>query len=198
MYGLIGAVVAGVLWGAWGGVPAPLGRSLDSVIQAVLLLLVFGIGLELGQNPQGKESLRALGGKALGFPLLVGAVSLGAAIPVGWLLGLRWNEAGAIGAGCGFYSLTGVLATELHSAELGTLAFLANLGRELLALLLIPLLARHVTPFAAVAVGGATAMDTTLPLIDRCTAGQMTPLALLQGLVLTGGVPLVVPLLLRL
>lgn len=197
MVRLIGAVVAGVLWGIWGWLPVPSTLFLDSAIQAILLLLVVGIGLELGQGSQGRDSLRALGSKFLGFPLAIGAASLLAAIPVGWLLGFRWNEAGAIGAGCGFYSLTGILATELHSAELGTVAFLANLGRELLALLCIPLLARYVTPFAAVAAGGATATDTTLPLIDRCTEGQMTALALLQGVVLTGAVPIMVPLLLR-
>jgi uncharacterized membrane protein YbjE (DUF340 family) len=194
---LIGAVVAGVLCGAWGWLPEAAALRLDKVIWAILLLMLFGIGLELGQNPQAGESLRAFGAKALLFPLVVGLASLLGTIPVGWVLGLRWNEAGAIGVGCGYYSLTGVLVTELHSAQLGTVAFLANLGRELLALLLIPFLARHVTPFAAVAVGGATAMDTTLPLIDRSTEGQMTALAVVQGLVLTGAVPLGVPLLLR-
>ncbi|MCL4426688.1 MAG: lysine exporter LysO family protein, partial [Firmicutes bacterium] len=78
---------------------------------------------------------------------------------------------------------------------LGTMAFLANLLRELLALLLIPLVARRLGKVMAVAPAGATAMDSTLPVISRFTDPQTAVIAFLSGAALTAISPFLIPFL---
>ena len=73
----------------------------------------------------------------------------------------------AIGSGFGYYSLSSIFITQYRGAELGTIALLANIFREILTLLCAPLLAKYFGKLAPISVGGATTMDTTLPIITR-------------------------------
>jgi len=102
------------------------------------------------------------------------------------------------GAGVGWYSLSGVLVAKLHSPALGALAFLTNLFRELLAFLLVPLLSARLGVLAAIAPCGATAMDTTLPVIQRVAGPTAAMVAFLTGAVLSAIVPILIPVLIRL
>ena len=77
----------------------------------------------------------------------------------------------AIGSGFGYYSLSSIFITEYKGAELGTIALLANIMREILTLLCAPLLAKYFGKLTPISMGGATTMDTTLPIIT-CTSGQ--------------------------
>ena len=53
-------------------------------------------------------------------------------------------------------------------------------------------------PAAALAPGGATTMDTTLPIIARTMGSEAALLAFASGATLTVLVPILVPLLIRL
>lgn len=72
---------------------------------------------------------------------------------------------------------------------------MTNVLRELMAFLMIPFVARHFGRYAAVAPSGATAMDTTLPVIARATDDETALIAVISGVVLTALVPVLVPLL---
>lgn len=48
----------------------------------------------------------------------------------------------AVGSGFGYYSLSSIFITEYRGAELGTIALLANIVRELIVLLCAPLLVK--------------------------------------------------------
>jgi len=87
---------------------------------------------------------------------------------------------------------------KLHSPELGALAFLTNLFRELLAFLFVPVLSARLGMLTAIAPCGATAMDTTLPLIQRTAGPTAAVIAFLSGLVLSLVVPILIPALVRL
>ena len=121
--------------------------------------------------------------------------SIAGTVIMGLLLGAPAAESAALGAGFGWYSFSGVLLTRLHSLELGTLAFLTNVSREVLAILLIPLVARYGGAHAALAPGGATTMDVTLPFIVKFAGSDMALLAFINGLTLTILVPILIPLL---
>ncbi len=77
----------------------------------------------------------------------------------------------AVGAGFGYYSLSSIFIADFRGAELGTVALLCNVMRELFTLLAAPLVARWFGPLAAVSIGGATTFDTTLPIITQ-SAGK--------------------------
>jgi len=129
-------------------------------------------------------------------PAAVAAGSLlgaGLAAPV---LAMPLKEVLAVGAGLGWYSLSGPLIAQIYNAELGTIAFLANMSRELLAFVIIPLVARIAGSVAAIAPGGATAMDSTLPVVTKVTDSKTGLMAFVSGLVLTLVVPVLIPFIL--
>ena len=63
-----------------------------------------------------------------------------------------------------------------------TISFLSNVFREVLTFLLVPVLAgRNV--YTAIAPAGATAMDTTLPLLSKYTDSKTAILAFVSGVI---------------
>lgn len=59
----------------------------------------------------------------------------------------------AVGSGFGYYSLSSIFITEYKGAELGTIALLANISREILTLLAAPLLVRWFGNLAPISAG---------------------------------------------
>ena len=100
----------------------------------------------------------------------------------------------AVGSGMAYYSLSSVLITESRGADLGVVALLANIMREILTLLLAPLMARYVNPLAPIAAGGATTMDTTLPIITRASGNGYMPVSIYHGFIADLSVPFLVAL----
>ncbi|EKP95206.1 lysine exporter LysO family protein [Thermaerobacter subterraneus] len=181
----------GVAGGPEGSAPlvAAAGRLAAAGSGYALLLLMALYGYEFGRQwPATRESLRAVRGKALLLPLLGAAGSLAG----GWLAGRLTGEppalALAVAAAFGWYSMAGVLVAQLWGPAAGALAFLANVMRELLTVVAVPFLARLAgrRSWLAVLPGGATTMDTTLPVIAAAArdAGT-TALAFVHGLILT-------------
>ena len=99
-----------------------------------------------------------------------------------------------MGAGFGYYSLSSIFITEYKGAELGTVALLANIIRELLTLLLAPLLARWFGPLAPISAGGATTMDTTLPVITQASGQRFVVVSIYHGFLVDFSVPFLVTL----
>lgn len=189
------AVLGGVFCG-WALLPPAVLPALDAVVTGLLAALVFFVGIDIGSNRNAWRQAAALGPRLLLVPASVAAGSLAGAALAGPLLAMPVKEAMAVGAGFGWYSLSGVLIAGIHSVELGTLAFLANVAREIMAFLLIPLLAAPLGKMAAIAPGGATTMDSTLPLITRVTDARTALIAFISGLLLTAAVPLLIPFIL--
>jgi uncharacterized membrane protein YbjE (DUF340 family) len=133
--------------------------------------------------------------KVLLIPLgtVLGSVLAGGLL--GLALGIPVNEAAAVASGLGYYSVSSGILTGLDGAGLGALAFIANVFRELLALIITPFIAKFISPYCAVTPGGATSMDTTLGIISRSTNEEVTVLAMLHGVILTVAVPILVPFL---
>ena len=94
-----------------------------------------------------------------------------------------------MGAGFAYYSLSSILISQAVGSELGTVALICNVLREALTLLLVPLAARFLAPPAVIAMGGATTMDTTLPILARTLGSQWVFVALVHAIVLDFSVP---------
>lgn len=190
------SILLGELLGRW-VLPVALIGHLDTLTTAALCLMLAGIGVDLGSQKEAWYRLRSMGWRIMLVPFLVAAGSLGGAVLAGVFLGMPLKEASAIGAGFGWYSLSGVLLSKIYSVEAGALAFLTNIMREVISFVLIPLLAVKIGRLAAVAPGGATTMDTTLPLIAKSTDADTAVIALINGTTLSAMVPLLVPLLIN-
>lgn len=100
----------------------------------------------------------------------------------------------AVSSGFGYYSLSSMLITEMRNVELGTVALMYNVLREVTTLLFAPLLMRLFGPLAPISIGGATTADTTLPVISRVSGTQFAPIAIFHGLIVDLSVPFLVPI----
>jgi uncharacterized membrane protein YbjE (DUF340 family) len=191
------SVSLGIAGGALGLLPAAYIASLNPIAEFALGVILLGIGAEMGHNRQAWRALKRLGPRVFLVPAGIAIGSIAGAALMGSLLGLPANEAMAVGAGFGWYSLSGVLLAQIYSVSTGALAFLSNVFRELIAVVLMPLLALRLAPAVALAPGGATTMDTTLPIIARCMGSEAALIAFASGATLTALVPMLVPILIR-
>lgn len=165
--------------------------------QSVLWVLMFVVGVGVGSDKALVARMRGLSRGVFLVPVLVAAGSiLGALLVSLFLKALQPAEAMAVGAGFGYYSLSAILIAGLHGEELAVVAMLANIVRELLTLVLAPWWVRWFGRLALVGAGGATAMDTTLPVVLKYSGQEWTVVAVFSGLVLSLLVPVLVPLLL--
>lgn len=191
---IIGSVFLGIIFGKLGLFVDAI-NNLDLLTTLLLNFLLFVVGLDLGHNKAVWKKFTQLGWKIILLPFSIALGSIIGAALVAWVVNLEITEAMAVGAGFGWYSLSGVLLAKLSSVELGTIAFLSNVFRELMAVILIPIIASRFGGLAAVAPGGATTMDTTLPIISKAAGQEMVIIAFINGIVLTSLVPIIVPFL---
>ncbi|MDP3486678.1 MAG: lysine exporter LysO family protein [Bacillota bacterium] len=188
---LLSTVLMGILAGRY-LMPVLLVPELGAYAMWLLLLVLVGIGVELGASSSLLERLKRMQPLNLLLPftsalgsllgVAVGAMILGVRIPVGL----------SIGAGFGWYSLSSVLLSEVAGTQIAALAFLTNVVRELIAIPVIPTLVRLNFGVAAITPGGATTMDTTLAIISRVTNEETTLVAFYHGVVLSLLVPVLV------
>lgn len=161
-----------------------------------LCLLMFCVGISVGNNPQIISSFKTLSPRFFLLPVLTVLGTLGGCY-VSSLFFERHSalDCMAVGAGFGYYSLSSIIITEYKSAELGTIALLSNIMREIIALLAAPFLVKYFGKLAPISVGGATTMDTTLPIITRCSGQEYIVVSIFHGCTLDFLVPFLVTLL---
>ena len=153
------------------------------------------VGASIGSDPQTLQNFRTLNPRLVLLPLCTIFGTLVATSLVSLLLGQRsLTDCLAVGSGFAYYSLSSIFITEYRGAELGTIALLSNISRELITLLAAPLLVRWFGRLAPIAAGGATTMDTTLPVIARTSGNDLVVVSLFHGFVVDFSVPFLVTL----
>lgn len=191
--------IAGCLLGAYRWLPEFL---LENDITVYLLyLLMFQVGISIGSDKKLKNLIKSIDIKLLLVPLatVVGTLSFSAL--AAFFLS-KWNvwNCMAVGSGFAYYSLSSILITQLEApqmgwalaTELGTIALLANIMRELFTLLFAPLMVKYFGKFAPICAGGATTIDTTLPIITRYSGNDMVFIAIIHGVIVDFSVPFLV------
>lgn len=159
----------------------------------VLCALMFSVGMSIGCDSTTLRSFRQLNPRMALLPFVTIAGTLAGAMASSVVLPHReLSDCLAVGSGMGYYSLSSIFITEYRGAELGTVALLANIFRELAALLLAPFLARRFGKLAPISVGGATTMDTTLPVITRSVGPEYVVVSVFHGFVTDFSVPFLV------
>jgi uncharacterized membrane protein YbjE (DUF340 family) len=160
-----------------------------------LLMLIVGVGV--GSDRAIGGIVRQMNVRMVLVPLVVILGSLGGAALLSYFIyQISVQEAMAVGAGFGYYSLSAVLIAGLKGQELGVVALLANIIREVITLVMAPFLVRFFGKLAVIVSGGATAMDTTLPVVVKFSGKEMAVVAIFSGIVLSLLVPVLVPFIL--
>lgn len=158
-------------------------------------LLMCCVGVSLGHDTTLVGRLRQTDPRLALLPVATAVGTLvGAALASLAVARFSAADTMAVGAGFGYYSLSSVFIADLRGAELAAIALVCNLLRELFTLVCAPVVARWFGPLAAVSIGGATSMDTTLPSIVRAAGGQYAFLSLFHGCALDFSVPFLVTL----
>lgn len=192
-FSIILTVIAGILSGLF-IFPDVFAEHIGLIIDIGLCLLLFFVGMDIGRNKEILNQIKSKGYKILLIPFGVAVGSIVGSILGGFALGLPINESSAIGAGFGWYSLSAIVLSK-YSAEIGALAFITNVCREVIALISIPYIAKYIGKLEAIAPAGATAMDTSLPIISKATDGNTAVISFITGVVLSTLVPILVPIL---
>lgn len=197
---IVGAFVIGCVAGAGGWLPEWLLGG--DVTMWILYALMLQVGIGIGSDERLKEILRTLSPRLLLLPCATIAGTLIATLVISFLLS-RWTTAEvlAVGSGMGYYSLSSILITSLKessigvvaAAELGTIALMANIFREIMTLVFAPLMVRWFSPLGPISAGGATSMDVTLPVITRFSGKDWVFVSIVHGIVVDFSVPFLVP-----
>ena len=187
---IVAFFVAGILCGRADVLPQWVSSSTVSMTALCALLLCVGMGI--GSNPDMKSEFRSLNPRVALLPLATILGSWAGAAIAFLVLQRTITDCLAISSGFAYYSLSSIFLTEYRGIELGTIALVANLVREAITLLGTPLLARIFGPLAPISVGGATTMDTTLPIITHTCGQRFTILAIFHGFIVDFSVPFLV------
>lgn len=186
------AVIVGILLGCF--TKSYINFDISLLIQFGLYLLLFFIGIDIGKNDNILNDLKKLNKKVLFLPFITIISSLAGGAVASILLSLSVGESVAISAGMGWYSFSAIELSKV-SVELGGIAFLSNIFRELLAIFLIPVIAKKIGSFESVSVAGATAMDSVLPIINRSNPAEISIISFYSGLIISIIVPILIPIL---
>lgn len=167
----------------------------------VLYLLMLQVGISIGSDKKLKNILRSITPKLILVPLATVVGTLVATAIVSLFIP-KWSlwDCMAVGSGFAYYSLSSILITELRepalglqlATELGTIALIANILREIMALLGAPLFVKYFGRFAPICAGGATTMDTTLPIITKFSGKDYVFVAIFHGILVDFSVPFLV------
>ena len=188
---IVGFFVLGIVCGVMHWLPDL--NAWGNVSFWTLCALLFCVGVTVGNNTALLKSFRQLDPRLMLLPLMTIVGTLSAtAIAAMALPGRSLTDCLAVGSGFGYYSLSSILITQYRGPELGTVALLANIIREVFTLLGAPLMVKYFGPLAPISSGGATTMDTTLPIITRCSGQDFVIVSLFHGFLVDFSVPFLV------
>ena len=168
-------------------------NAYGNVSYLTLCALLFCVGITVGNNTTLLKTFKKLDRRLMLLPLMtiVGTLTATAIAAVG-LPHRSLTDCLAVGSGFGYYSLSSIFITQYRGPELGTIALLANIIREVFTLLGAPLLVKYFGPLSPISCGGATTMDTALPIITRTSGQDFVLLSLFHGFLVDFSVPFLV------
>ena len=155
-------------------------------IDIFLYILLFVIGVDIVNAPINLKSLNQR--TLIGLPLFIFIGSTIGGLIIAWLWGIDLRLGLVFSGGYGWFSLSGVMVTHRLGEFYGAVALLTELFRELFSILVIFFVGRYY-PEIGVATAGATAMDTTLPIIKRASGNAYIAQAIYIGAILSLIVP---------
>lgn len=183
---MTGSLTLGIAIGRFTGLVIP-----SDLITLILMLLVFLVGIDIGREEGILSKIKMNIRHILIQSLLTIVGTLTFAFILSFFLPYSPKELIGSAAGFGWYSLSGVMISQLYSPLLGTISFISNVFRELISIIFIPILSK-INQRAAISLAGATSMDVLLSLISKSTSKKNTLIAFGQGVVLSLIVPIMI------
>lgn len=176
-------------FGVFIGLILPLDLSwVESASELILYALLFLIGIQLRNSGLTLRQI-LLNKQGVVIALLVIVSSWIGGVVAALIIDIPLQHGLAMASGFGWYSLAGILIGDALGPIFGGASFMVELLRELVALIMIPILIKRI-PCTAVGYAGATAMDFTLPIIQSTGGVKCVPVAIVSGFILSIFVPI--------
>ena len=187
----LGMVVAGVSLSLIAG-EQQFQMSSISLTDILLYILIFFVGVDIitinlvntWKSPQ-----------VIAIPVLIIFGSFIGGITGSLILNENLFTTLALSSGYGWFTLSGIMISSKLGPEYGATALLTDLFRELIAIVLMYLYG-HKYARECIGAGGATTMDSTLPIIKQTCHAESLPIALVSGFILTLLAPVMITLML--
>ena len=186
------ALVLGILSGFF-IIPDYVYNNTGLMMDMGLCLLLFFVGIDLGSTKGLFKNLKSVGFKILLVPAATIVGSLTGGIICGLIFKINIFSALAVASGLSWYTLSAIIITPI-SSELGAVAFLSNVFREVMAFVAIPFIAKHIGYLETIAAGAAISMDTGLPMITKNTNQEVAVISFISGVILSLAVTVLVPI----
>ena len=170
----------------------------DYVIVVGLTMLLFFVGIDIGKTGTLVDNIKKFGVKILLFPLgtVIGTLTFSLFTSLVFP-SMSLKDCLCVSAGFGWYTLAPSYLLS-YSTEVAAISFLHNVMREMLGLLLIPIVAQKIGYIEAGSLTRAAAMDLCLTVIEKATSSTAAVYAFIMGLVMSTLVPYLVPIMMSL
>lgn len=162
-----------------------------TIIVVGLSVLLFFVGIDLGTEGTIVQNFKMAGWRVILFPFVMIIGTYIGSVVAGLLIGITVKDSLCVASGFGWYTLAPVMLME-YSVEISAISFMHNVMRELIGLLLLPIVAKRIGYIESTGLVGAGSMDVCLPIIVRTTSGNMAVYAFIIGIVLSFSVPVMV------
>jgi uncharacterized membrane protein YbjE (DUF340 family) len=182
--------VTGLLLGIYRFIPFI--PNIPDISFYVLCALMFSVGFSIGHQPETIRSFRSIHPRIIFLPIMTILGTYLGVIVVGLFSNYSFPDLLAVSSGFGYYSLSGILITQYKGVELGTIALLSNIMREIMTLLFAPWMVRYFGKLAPISAGGATTMDTTFPVIINSSGKEYSVVSIYHGFIMDFSVPFLV------
>ena len=161
------------------------------LLTLTLCLLLVLIGMDIGMEGTIAQNFRQAGWRVLLFPFInMGAMVAGSVI-ASLFLPMSAQDSLCIGAGFAWYSLAPAMLAE-YSMRVSAISFMHNVFREIIGILLTPVVARRIGYIECYCLCGSPSMDVCLPVIERATNGDVAVYSFINGAILSASVPILV------
>ncbi len=179
----------------------PLDTDQAERLATVSLQVLIGlVGLSTGSNPRLGSILRGIRPVIVAVPVASVAVTIAAGAVTGYFLPVGAADGSLAVSGMGYYSLSSMIISDLRSEDmghaaamsLGAIALMANIVREIIALIVIPLIGSRLGIYGSTAMCGVTSLDVTLPTLASTFGAEAIPVALVNGIILEISTPFTV------
>lgn len=164
-----------------------------TVLLIILYTLLFFVGIEIGLEGTVVKKFRMVGWRIFLFPIGVIGGTLIVMVIMSMFIDYSVTETLAVGSGFGWFSLAPILIAE-YSVEVSALSLLYCVMRDVLGFIFIPVIAKTIGFVETIAPPGASAMDVSLPIVERATNADIAVYSFVSGVIVSLMVPVLVPL----
>ncbi|MBQ9014733.1 MAG: lysine exporter LysO family protein [Firmicutes bacterium] len=167
------------------------------LLTITLCILLVLIGIDIGTEGTLAANFRRAGWRVIVFPFVSMIAMLIASAAAALVLPLGLQDSLCIGSGFAWYSLAPAMLAE-YSTRVSAISFMHNVFREIIGILLIPVVARRIGYIECYGMPGSPSMDVCLPVIERATSSDVAVYSFINGAILSAAVPVLVSLFMNL